>query len=173
MTDLLEILKYTIPALVVFLASYFILRFFMQNEEQKRRSEMSLSYKDSILPLRLQAYERLVLFLERISPESLVMRINKPDLNIAQLQNELVNTIRSEFEHNLSQQTYISSNAWEMVKAAKNSTIKIVNESAAGFKPDAKGINLSKSILENTMQLQNSPVYAALEFLKKEVREMF
>jgi len=173
MNDLLEILKYTIPAIVVFLTAFFLIQMFLRNEEKRRKFELSMNYKESILPLRLQAYERLVLFLERISPDSLVMRISRTDLTVYQLQNELLNTIRSEFEHNLAQQTYISSSAWEMVKAAKNSMVKLVNESAVDFKADAKGMNLSKSILENAMQLKNSPVYAALEFLKKEVRELF
>ncbi len=173
MNDLLEILKYTIPALIVFFTAFFLIYMFLKNEEKKRRIELGMNYKDTILPLRLQSYERLVLFLERISPDSLVMRINRADLTVYQLQNELLNVIRSEFEHNLAQQIYVSSSAWEMVKAAKNSMIKLVNESATDFKADAKGMNLSKSVLENAMQLKNSPVYAALEFLKKEVRELF
>ena len=173
MNDFLEILKYTIPAIVVFVTSFYLVRAFLKNEEKKRKFELSMNYKESILPLRLQAYERLVLFLERISPDSLVMRINKPDVTVFQMQNELLGAIRSEFEHNLAQQTYISSSAWEMVKAAKNGMIKLVNESATDYKADAKGINLSKSILENAMNLQNTPVYSALEFLKKEARELF
>lgn len=173
MNELLEILKYTIPALIVFITAFLLLRLFFKNEEKRRKYELSLNYKETILPLRLQAYERLILFLERISPDSLVMRLSRSDLTVLQMQNELLTSIRSEFEHNLAQQTYISSSAWEMVKAAKNSVIKLVNESAADFKAEAKGINLSKSIIENEMQLKNSPVYAALEFLKKEVRELF
>ena len=173
MNDFLEILKYTIPAVVVFITSFYLVRSFLKNEEKKRKFELSMNYKESILPLRLQAYERLVLFLERIAPDSLVMRINKPDVTVLQMQNELLSAIRSEFEHNLAQQIYISSSAWEMVKAAKNGMIKLVNESATDYKADAKGINLSKSILENAMILQNTPVYSALEFLKKEARELF
>jgi hypothetical protein len=173
MNELLEILKYTIPSIIVFITAFLMLRLFFKNEEKRRKFELSMNYKESILPLRLQAYERLILFLERISPDSLVMRITKTDLTVLQMQNELLASIRSEFEHNLAQQTYISSSAWEMVKAAKNSVVKLVNESAADFKGEAKGINLSKSIIENELQLKNSPVYAALEFLKKEVRELF
>jgi len=173
MDPILEILSFTIPSVVVFLTAFFLLRSFFKNEDKKRKFELSMNYKESILPLRLQAYERLILLLERISPDSLVMRISGPDMTVIQLQAELISAIRSEFEHNLAQQTYISSSAWEMVKAAKNSMIKMVNESASEFKPDGKGINLSKSILENSMELKSSPVYAALEFLKKEVRELF
>ncbi len=173
MNDLLEILKYILPSVVVLITAFVMLRIFFNNEEKRRKFELRLNYKESILPLRLQAYERLVLFLERISPDSLVMRISRSDFTVYQLQNELLNTIRSEYEHNLAQQTYISSSAWEMVKAAKNSMIKMVNESAMDFKADAKSMNLSKSLLENAMQLKISPVYSALEFLKKEVRELF
>jgi len=173
MNDILEILKYTIPALIVLIAAYLTISLYLKNEEKRRKFEITMNNKDSILPLRLQAYERLILFLERISPDSLIMRVNRNDLNALQLQNELLNSVRSEFEHNLAQQTYISSPAWEMVKAAKNNVMKLINESAADFKADAKGINLSKRILENAMELSNSPVYAAIEFLKKEVKELF
>ncbi len=91
-----------------------------------------MSQKDNTLPLRLQAYERLILYLERISPDSLVMRMSRSNLSVAQFQNELVTSVRTEFEHNLAQQTYISSQSWEKVKSARNSIIKLISESAVG-----------------------------------------
>lgn len=134
---------------------------------------MSREKKENILPLRLQAYERLILFLERISPESLVMRVGVQDLNVRQTLNELINSIRTEFEHNLVQQTYISSQAWEKVKLARNNVIKLVTESAKELKPTNNGMLLSKQILENAGEMETSPVAPAIEYLKKEVRELF
>ena len=173
MSDILEILKYTLPALIVFVTSFLLIRIYLQNEEKRRRHEMSRDKRESILPLRLQAYERLILFLERISPEALVMRVGRQDLAVSQTLNELISTIRTEFEHNLVQQTYISTKAWEMVNMAKNNTIKLITESAKDFKPGMNGMLLTKQILEDAVEQKNSPVKPAIEFLKKEVRELF
>ncbi len=173
MTDFLEILKYTLPSLIVFLTALLILRLFLKNEERRRKFELSMSNKDNVLPLRLQAYERLILFLERISPDSMVMRLKNTRSNVAQMQNELINTVRTEYEHNLSQQTYVSTQAWELIKAARAETIKLINTSAAELKPDEPGINLSKRILEKAMEMTNAPSFAALQCLKNEVKEFF
>ena len=173
MSDLLEILKYTLPALIVFVTAYLLIRVNLQNEEKRRRYEMSRDKKESILPLRLQAYERLILFLERISPEALVTRVSRQDLNVSQTFNELVSAIRTEFEHNLVQQTYISSQAWDMVKIAKNNMIKLVTESAKELKPANNGMLLNRQIIENSNEMNGSPVLPAIEYLKKEVRELF
>ena len=173
MTDFLEILKYTLPSLIVFLTALLILKLFLKNEERRRKFELSMSNKDNVLPLRLQAYERLILFLERISPDSMVMRLKNTRSNVAQMQNELINTVRTEYEHNLSQQTYVSAQAWELIKAVRAETIKLINTSAAELKPDEPGINLSKRILEKAMEMTNAPSFAALQFLKNEVKEFF
>ncbi len=173
MTEILEILKYTLPSLIVFLTAYLVLKVYLGNEEKKRKIELSMNQKDSVLPIRLQAFERLILFLERISPDSLVMRFKNTSLNVAQMQNELINNVRTEYEHNLSQQTYISNQAWELIKVARSEMIKLINTSAAELKPDDQGINLSKRILENAMNQQNSPTQNAIQFLKNEVKELF
>jgi len=173
MTDLLEILKYTLPALIVFANSFLLIQLNLKNEEKKRRHEMLVEKKITILPLRLQAYERLILFLERIAPEALVMRIGVQEMNVKDTLNELISSIRTEYEHNLVQQTYISSQGWEMVKAAKNNMIKMVTESAKDFKPSANGLLLSRQILEDAVETKENPVAPAIEYLKKEVREMF
>jgi hypothetical protein len=173
MVEFLEILKYTVPALIVFLTAYYMIRMFMKNEDTKRHFELHMTQKDSTLPLRLQAYERLILFLERISPDSIVMRMSQTNLNNVQLQNELVTSVRTEFEHNLAQQIYVSNHAWDQIKTARNNVIKLINEAAAELKPDSSGISLSKKILENAMNMGSSPTQDAIVFLKKEVRELF
>ena len=116
MIELLEILKYVLPSLVVLAAAYYLLKLFLDNEQNKRLSDIKMAGYKIITPIRLQAYERLVLFIERISPESLVMRVHKPELSAMQMQTNLIQTIREEFEHNLSQQVYVSSQAWELVR---------------------------------------------------------
>ncbi len=169
----LEILKYTLPALIVFLTAFLIIRAMIKNEEQKRNLEINLASQKTILPLRLQAYERITMFLERISPESLIIRANQPNMTAQQLQNELVNTIRAEFDHNLSQQVYISHEAWEMVKKARGSIIQLINAASEQIKPDASSITLSKKILEMIMEHKVTPIGTALGFIKKEVQQLY
>jgi len=171
--EILEILKYTLPSFIVFLTAYFIIKKFMDNESKKRAFEISSMNSELITPVRLQAYERLALFLERISPEFLIMRTNQPGMTAKQLQTELLSVIRSEFEHNLSQQIYISNKAWEVVKNCRANLLKIINTSADVVSPDSPSISLSKTILEKIMDMEKSPTDEALEYIKNEIQKTF
>lgn len=173
MEVLLEILKFTIPALIVFFTVFFFLRTWSRQEDKRRDHEFNLQLKDDILPVRLQAYERIILFLERIAPESILLRLNRNGMSSSQLQTELQNTIRQEYEHNLAQQTYISSEAWDKVQIAKNQILKLISESAAELKDNASGNTLGKLVLEKMMELKTPPSQAAVSFLKKEVQDLF
>jgi hypothetical protein len=173
MDILLEILKYTIPGLIVFITVWVMLGTWLRNEKSRRESDFNMHITDDILPVRLQAYERSILLLERISPESLIIRVSRPDYSARQLQQELLSSITSEFEHNIAQQTYISSEAWEKVKTAKNQVISMINDAASEVKPDASGPTLGKLILERLTELKNPPSQAAIEFLKREVKTLF
>ena len=173
MEILLEILKYTVPALIVFLTVFVMLRTWSRNEDRKRKSEFNMHLADDILPVRLQAYERSILLLERISPDSLVMRLSRPDYTARQFQQEMLSQITSEFEHNIAQQTYMSSEAWEKIRSAKNQIIHLINETASEVKPDAKGPTLGKMILERLAELTNPPSQVAVDYLKQEVKSLF
>jgi hypothetical protein len=173
MEVLLEILKYTIPSLIVFFTAYFFLKAWSKQEDKRRNHEFNMQLKDDILPVRLQAYERVILFLERIAPESILLRINRSGITSSQMHVELQNSIRQEYEHNLAQQTYISVEAWEKAQIAKNQIIKLINESAAELKDDASGSTLGKLVLEKVMELKTPPSQVAISFLKKEVQNLF
>jgi hypothetical protein len=173
MEALLEILKYTVPALVVFLTVFVMLRSWNRNEEKRRQSEFNMHISDDILPVRLQAYERSILLLERISPDSMLLRVSRNEYSARQLQQELLSSITSEFEHNIAQQTYMSSEAWDKVRTAKNQVINLINDTASEVKPDASGTTLGKLILERLAELKNSPSREAIDFLKREVKTLF
>ncbi|MFC2136888.1 hypothetical protein ACFLTE_01810 [Bacteroidota bacterium] len=167
--EILEVLKYTLPALIVFFTAYLLLRSYLKNDEKRRRHELKVANLGKITPVKLQAYERIVLFLERISPETLILRLNEPNITSSQFQENMLISIRAEFEHNLSQQIYISNKAWEVVKSAKSNIIKIINNSAEKVKPDSLSFELSKVILESMMEVNKSPTGVAIEFLKQEM----
>ena len=173
MDVILEILKYTVPALIVFFTVLVMLRTWSRNEDKRRKTEFNMHISDEILPVRLQAYERSILLLERISPESMIMRVSRTDSNARQLQQELLSNITSEFEHNIAQQTYLSTEAWDKMKAAKNQIINLVNETAKEVKPDASGPTLGKLILERLTELNNPPSQVAIDYLKQEVKTLF
>ena len=173
MEVLLEILKYTIPSLIVFFTVFYFLKTWGKQEDRRRNHEFNMQLKDDILPMRLQAYERIILFLERIAPESIILRLNRNGMTSAELQAELQSTIRQEYEHNLAQQTYISIEAWEKVQIAKNQIQKLISDSSGELKMDATGNSLGKLILEKTMELKTPPSQAAIAYLKKEVQKIF
>jgi hypothetical protein len=168
---LAELLKIFIPALLVFLAGYLAIERLLREESNRRRAELNASSKKITTPIRLQAYERIVLFLERISPDSLLVRVNQPSISSKALHGELLSNIRMEWEHNLSQQIYISVKGWALIKNAKDNVIKLINKSAEKVDPRSPSLVLSKTILDNIVELDNHPTARAIDFLKKEVNE--
>lgn len=172
MEVLSDILKITLPALIVFFTAWVLLRNLIKNDQDKRRQELVLQNSRTVTPIRLQAYERIVLFLERISLESLLVRVSSADMTTQQLHSALLNAIRSEFEHNLSQQIYMSQQAWEVVRNARSNMIKIINSEAEKMPVDSSGMSFSKQLLEKIMELEKEPTRAAIEYVKNEVARM-
>lgn len=145
----------------------------LKAENNRLEKELQLKNKDLILPIRLQAYERMMLFLERINPQSMIFRIQKPGMNSLILQTSLLQTIRQEFEHNLAQQLYISAEAWAMVKTAKEDTVKLINTAAASVQPEDDATILSKEIITIQSERNKSTSESALSMLKKEIHKIF
>lgn len=169
MKNVYDILMMSIPAIIVLITAWVLLRNLMENEQERRKQEIVLQNTKTIAPIRLQAYERLVLFLERISLESLLVRVSSPDMTALQLHSALLTSIRSEFEHNLSQQIYMSPQAWEIVRNARSSTIKMINTEIEKLPENASGMVLSKQLLESVMRMEKEPTRVAIDFLKAEL----
>jgi hypothetical protein len=173
MNEFLEILKYLLPSMVMFVVVYFFIKAFLDNQVRKQELQITETMKKTVLPIRLQAYERIVLFLERISPAGLVIRVGSPALNAEQLKSKIISTIREEYEHNLSQQLYISTHAWELVKNAKEDVIKLVHTAAGGLEKDAKGPELGQAIIEKSVSQGNQAINLALGYIKNEIQEFY
>ena len=173
MEALVEILKILIPAAAVFAATFFIIRTFLNNEQKRRDFELRKAQINITTPIRLQAFERIILFLERIEPNNLVLRTNKVGMSIPMLHAELIKTIKTEYEHNISQQIYVSANAWHLVKTAKEETITLVNISVTKVPENGKGQELSQVILHIASSVEKTPTQIAIEFLKNEVAQHF
>ncbi len=174
MNAFIELLKILIPAGAVFAATYFVVKKFLDSDQKRREFELRKSAQATITPLKIQAYERIVIYLERINTNNLVVRVNKVGMNSRQLHQELVYTVKSEYEHNLSQQIYMSSGAWEMVKNAKEEIVQLINISSSKVPHDAPGQDLAVMILNITANLgKKLPSEVAIDFIKKEIAQTF
>jgi hypothetical protein len=174
MEAIIELLKIILPAAAVFLAVFFLAQKYFRDERDRREHELKKAALSITTPQKIQAYERIVIFLERINPNSLVIRVNKHGYSSRQLHQELVHAIKSEYEHNISQQIFVSHNTWELVKTAKEEIIKLINISATKVAHDAPGNELAMMILNITANVEKKmPNEVALEYAKKEIAKLF
>lgn len=154
---------------------YLIAKRYFDNQQKMQMLQMRLDeHREAVklvTPIRLQAYERMALYLERISPDSLVLRCYQPGMDTKTLQNTMTKAIRDEWEHNLSQQVYVSSEAWKMIREAKDEMTGIINSAAITIPADADPTRLASAIFSSVATNQ-APTAKALEFLKQEMREL-
>lgn len=142
MESFLEILKYSIPALIVFATVFYLFRNFLNQQYQLEALKLRHNIGKDILPLKLQAYERLMMLCERISVDHLAYRLNHPDMSTNDLKNSMLIAIQQEYEHNVSQQVYVSENLWKIVQLAKEQMQAVISDvdgnSVAEFMANAK-----------------------------------
>lgn len=160
-----------VPSMIIAGTAFFLVKYFVENDQKKRLLELKFHSKDLVTPIRLQAYERMAMFLERIEPNQILFRVSAPDLTAYQMQTILIASIRSEYEHNLSQQVYISPVVWEGVKNAKEKVINIINVAAGHLPEDATSTDLAASILQAVVD--ESPTARAMENLKKDIALLY
>ena len=166
-----EVFLYAIPALITGIIAYFFFKEHTKNEDGRRRFLLHKDMKVTAMPLRLQAYERMALFLERISPSKLLVRISPTSSNKNDYESLLIATIEQEFEHNLSQQIYVTDECWNIITAAKNATIQLIRKASLLEKTDTA--NKLREVVLTEMMEKRAPSDAALSFIKKEVGEMW
>ena len=172
MDNAFEIVKIILPAGIVFLTTYYLVKNFLDHESRKKVLDLKVSNQAILTPLKLQAYERVILFLERINPNAMVMRLSKTG-SASNFQGELLKTIRSEFEHNLSQQIYMSPKSWEAVVKGKEETIKLINIASGKVSADASAMELAQAVLGVAAQLTELPTKPSIELIKREIAKEF
>jgi hypothetical protein len=154
---------------------YLLTKRYFDNQQKTQMLQMRIDeHREAVklvTPIRLQAYERMALYLERISPDSLVLRCYQPGMDTKLLQGVMTKTIRDEWEHNLSQQVYLSSEAWKRIRQAKDEMMGVINSAAITIPEDADPTRLASAIFA-TVATGQPPTAEALEFLKQEMREL-
>ena len=168
-----DLLKITLPALIVLYVAYLLVRSFLQKQLEEVLLRMRHKNQEVVVPIRLQAYERIVLLLERITPSNLLSRLGNSEYTAEEFQQILIHEIRNEVNHNLSQQVYMSDQAWTHVTTAVEQTISLINSSATQLDPKAKGIELAKAILENIAHEGPDTASQAITYIKEEIQEIF
>lgn len=171
MDTFIELIKILGPALIVLYAVYLMLRSFQTARLQEIRELARRQSVDTILPNRLQAYERLVLLLERITPSNLIPRLNNGSYTAHEFQQILIHEIRQEYQHNLAQQIYLSEEAWLYISTAVEDTITLINEIAMRQGDDGTSLDLAKGIFESGVTKET--ISHAISFIKKEVHTLF
>ncbi len=165
-----QLFGFLLPAVVTGAVAFYFFRLHTNNEEGRRRYLLHKDSQKNTLPIRLQAYERLALFLERISIPNLVVRVAPKSADKADYENLLIKNIENEYDHNLSQQIYMSDECWNVIKAAKNATIQAIRR--AGMSESDTSDKLREDILNETMDKQ-SPSATALAYVKREIGELW
>lgn len=170
-TKLFELLSYTLPSVITGGVAYYFFNSHLKNEEGRRRYLLNKEAQKNALPIRLQAYERMSLYMERINPSKLLIRIKPISEDKNDYENYVIAQIEQEFEHNLTQQIYMSDECWNIIVTAKNATIQMIRKANMSDRVDSAD-KLREVILSGLMEKQ-SPSNAALAYIKNEVGELW
>lgn len=171
--EITELLKISIPAIFVLLTAYLLLDKLLRNEDKRRKFELTTNNLATFIPIRLRAYERLILVLERTLPTNLIVNTIKPEMSNLELHTKLLTTIRQEFSHNISQQIYVSDELWNYIRGAQESLLKLINTCSSQCNPANSGSELAERIIKIFSASESTPSELAIEKLKYEVRNYF
>ncbi len=170
-TKFIELLSYTLPAVITGFVAYYFFNLHTKNEEGRRRYLLNKDTQKDALPLRLQAFERMTLFLERINPGKLLIRISPNSEDKNDYVNLLISNIEQEFEHNLTQQIYMSDECWTVIVTSKNATIQMIRRT--NMSDSVETANNLREVIMNDLMDKQSPSSVALSYIKKEVKYLF
>lgn len=168
LTTILEIVKITVPALIVFLTVYYLFKQYLEGQHKLRLLDMRQGQQKESLPYKLQAYERLSLYCERISLPNLIMRIRKEGMTTAELRLALLLAIQHEYEHNITQQVYVSDQLWQILKIARDDAINTISAASEMVDPKAEGKELAQAVFSILEKRGYSGLDKALLAIKKE-----
>jgi hypothetical protein len=169
--DILGLLSYCIPALITGVIAFLFFKEHITNESNRRHFLIQRDLKKDSLPMRLQAYERLSLYLERIKPSKILIRVTPNSSNKEDYEALLIANIEQEFDHNLAQQIYVTDDCWSISTAAKNATIQMIRKAALSQEVDTAD-KLREFILKEMID-KRAPSNAALSFIKEEVSQIW
>lgn len=173
MSTFLEIFKLTIPGLIVFATAYFILKQYLNSQVTLKQLELKRDQQNTTTPLRLQAYERLSLFCERVNLPSLMLRVRQDGMSAGQFKALLMLNIQQEYEYNITQQVYVSDQLWEIVKIARDDSVSTISLASEMVNNQADNQELVQAILSILEKRGVTSIDMALQAIKKEAAILF
>jgi hypothetical protein len=170
---LTDILKYTVAGIGTVYIAFYLFKPYLDKSNSLQLVELKKSINAQTLPLRLQAYERLVLFTDRINPANMLIRLSGNGYSAAELHALIINEVRNEYQHNVTQQIYVSERAWSVIKRIKEDTLSVVNNSIKALPADATGLDMGKMILNHLSRLEENPYDLATNMVRKDLEGLF
>lgn len=171
LSKIIELASFTLPAIITGLVAYYLFNSYFKDQQNTRRWLLQKDNRKDLLPLRLQAYERMTLFLERISLSNVLTRVSPISTDKTDYANFVIAQIDQEFEHNVAQQIYVSDECWSIIMTAKNATIQMIRKAA--MNPETQNADQLRETLLNDLLEKHAPSNAALGYIKKEVSQMW
>lgn len=168
LSTILEIVKITVPSLVVFFTAYYLLKTYLDKQYQLKALELKQSQLQATVPLRLQSYERLSLFCERIAVPNLLLRLKEEEQTSAGLRVSMLITIQQEFEYNITQQVYVSDQLWQIIKFYRDDTVNVINAMAERIDPRSSSKELQQALFSFVGNQQTTILDKTLSAIKKE-----
>lgn len=172
-TYLLDILKYTVAGIGIIYVAFYIFKPYIDKSQNLQALELRKAISNQTLPLRLQAYERVVLFIDRVNPANLLIRLSGNGYSAAELQSIILNEVRNEYQHNVTQQIYVSAQAWGVIRRVKDDTINLVNNATKAMPPNATGLDLGKMLLTHLSKLEEDPYEIATNLVRQDLENIF
>jgi len=142
-------------------------------KEGPQFTEVTREERAALLQLRLQANERLIVFIDRLNPANLFLRLHQPGIGAKELQSLILNEVRSEYQHNVSQQLYLSTGNWIVLSKLKDDTLAMINNAVATLPAEASGVDLSRKVLEHVAAISENPYDLTIELLKQDIHQLF
>jgi hypothetical protein len=180
--DVFTLLQSVLPPILIFLTAYLLIRSFLRNDTRRREQEsdrqnasklleLKMQNRKDLTPIRLQAYERLLLFVERNRIPALYLRIRKANMTAQGLQVAMLKSVREEFDHNLSQQLYVSGEAWKLLVSAKDNTLDLIASAQPAESEDA--LAYGSRLIDIYAAFLDERLNQACSLLVKEVELIF
>lgn len=170
---LTEAAPLTIAGVITVSVGYLLVKADLQTYFKLKNPVQKQDESTALLPLRLQAHERLIVFIERINPANLFVRLHQQGISIRELQALILNEIRAEYQHNVTQQLYVTERTWNVVRSLKDDTLAMINNVVQGLPEDSSGIDLSKKVLQHIAGIADNPYDLTIDLIKKDIHQLF
>ncbi|SHG85304.1 DUF7935 family protein [Pedobacter caeni] len=170
---LTETAALSIAGVVTVSVGYYLVKGDIQTWFRLKSAGQPQNEKAQLLPLRLQAHERLIVFIERINPSNLFLRLHHQGIAVKDLQSLALNEIRAEYQHNVTQQLYVTESTWNVIRKLKDDTLAMVSNAAKDLPEHSTGIDLSRKVLQHMAGIADNPYELTLDLIKKDIHQLF